>query len=128
MNANLTRSPWRRRPSLFLRFRAASAAADSHAATVPVPRARWSSKLRANHVRRQSPLPAPNVAKRSRLTPVPDHPDTLATVAHQPQCLGLVLGRKRPPLAPAVFLRRPFLTHVRTSRGVHATKASPFGS
>src|ERR1700690_1646636 len=71
MKANLTRSPWRRRPSLFLGFRAPSAAADSHAVTAPVLPVRRSSTLRLDLAQHRSRPAVPSAARRSRPAPVP---------------------------------------------------------
>src|SRR5271155_4860205 len=128
MKANLTRSPWRRRPSLFLGFRAPSAAADSHAVTAPVLPVRrsstsaWTSSSIDLGLLYPAPRGGPAQPQFLR-----NHADTLATIVHQPHRLGLVLSRKRPPLAPPVFLHHPLLLHFRASRGVHTTGASPLG-
>src|SRR5271170_2264222 len=71
MKANLTRSPWRTRPSLFLGFRAPSAAADSHAVTAPVLPVRRSSTLRLDLAQHRSRPAVPSAARRSRPAPVP---------------------------------------------------------
>src|SRR5271156_4753147 len=71
MKANLTRSPWRRRPSLFLGFRAPSAVADSHAVTAPVLPVRWSSTLRLDLAQHRSRPAVPSAARPSRPAPVP---------------------------------------------------------
>src|SRR5271155_5386840 len=71
MKANLTRSPRRRRPSLFLGFRAPSAAADSHAVTAPVLPVRRSSTLRLDLAQHRSRPAVPSAARRSRPAPVP---------------------------------------------------------
>src|SRR5271155_5431334 len=71
MKANLTRSPWRTRPSLFLGFRAPSAAADSHAVTAPVLPVRRSSTLRLDLAQHRSRPAVPSAARRARPAPVP---------------------------------------------------------
>src|ERR1019366_7971294 len=69
--------------------------------------------------------PAPQ-RRLSQPQPPRNRADPLAALAYQPYRLGLVLIRKRSPLAAAALLHHPLLAHFRASRCVHVTGANPY--
>src|SRR5215469_7595242 len=70
MKSNLTRSPWRRRPSLFLGFLAPSATAEFRAATPPVLRVRCALVPPRDLALLPPQSAAPNASVRSRRFPL----------------------------------------------------------
>src|SRR2546427_10788666 len=121
MNANLTHSPSRRRPPLFLGCRAPSAASGSRAAGARVPPAPRSSAPRRAPARVDLPLPHPAPQRRFREIQFPRHRrHGLTALPNDPDGLRLELLRERPPLA---FGHDTLLPHFRAIKGVYQTGA-----
>src|SRR5256885_1175618 len=137
MNANLTHSPSRRRPPLFLGCRAPSAASGSRAAGARVPPAPRSSAPpppppppaprppRGPPPRLAPPLPPPAPERRFRQIQSPRHRrHGLTALPNDLDSLRLELLRERPPLA---FGHDTLLPHFRAIWGVYQTGAGSEG-
>src|SRR4029434_2661627 len=121
MNANLTGSPSRRRPSLFLGCCAPSATSALRAAGAPVPPPLPSSALPAASAGIDVGLPHPISQRSFREIQLPRQcPDGLPTVPDEPHRLCLELLRERPPRALG---HDTLLPHFRAIGGVHRTGA-----
>src|ERR1035441_5636000 len=129
MKANLARAPWGRRPCLFWDF------ALHPQPLIVAPQARQLCAFAGRQrPRRTTPgvdlgLLHPAPQRRLSQPQLPrNRADTLAALAYQPYRLGLVLIRKRSPLASAALLHDPLLAHFRASRGVHVIGAIPIST
>src|SRR6266849_3184305 len=126
MNANFIRSPWQRRPPIFLAAHAPSAARGSLSSAAPALPSRRSSTSRACSCPGRPALARPNGPRRTESDPSFSPPPKAACpVEHQADRARFKLIRELPPSSLLLLLFCFHGTPLLALKGVHQIGSSP---